>query len=63
MLLISLPARAEDLRSAIEARNARTVTDSAAGDAKALAAAYTDDAVMLALDATRVTGHAAIEAF
>ena len=62
VLMIGVPARADDGRNAIEAANAKMVADYAAGDAKALALAYTDDAVMLPPDATRVVGHAAIEA-
>lgn len=61
-LVLAAPARAEDVRAAIEAANAKFMTDYAAGDVKALAAAYTEDAVMLPPDATRVAGHAAIEA-
>ena len=62
VLLIGAPGRADDGRNAIEAANAKMVADYAAGNAKALALAYTDDAVMLPPDATRVVGHAAIEA-
>jgi len=61
VLFIGAPARADDVRDAIEAANAKMVADYAAGDAKALALAYTDDAMMLPPDATRVVGHAAIE--
>ena len=60
--LIAAPARADDVRAAIEAGNAKFMADYAAGDTKALALAYTEDAVMLPPDATRVAGHAAIEA-
>jgi len=62
VLLIVAPARADDARNAIEAANAKMVADYAAGNARALALAYTEDAVMLPPDATRVVGHAAIEA-
>ena len=62
LLLISAPAQADDVRAAIEAGNAKFMADYAAGDTKALALAYTEDAVMLPPDATRVTGHTAIEA-
>ena len=61
VLLIGAPARADDGRNAIEAANAKMVADYAAGNAKALALAYTEDAVMLPPDATRVVGHTAIE--
>jgi uncharacterized protein (TIGR02246 family) len=61
VLLIAAPARADDVRAAIDAANAKMMADYAAGDAKALALAYTEDAVMLPPDATRVAGHAAIE--
>jgi ketosteroid isomerase-like protein len=61
-LLIDAPARADDVRNALEAANAKMASDFAAGNAKALALAYTEDAVMLPPDATRVVGHAAIEA-
>jgi ketosteroid isomerase-like protein len=61
VLLLGAPARA-DSRNAIEAANAKMVADYAAGNAKALALAYTEDAMMLPPDATRVVGHAAIEA-
>lgn len=62
VLLIAAPARADDVGAAIEAANAKMMADYAAGDTKALAAAYTEDAVMLPPDATRVAGHAAIQA-
>lgn len=62
VLLIAAPARADDDRNAIEAAKAKMVADYSAGDAKALALAYTEDAMMLPPDATRVVGHAAIEA-
>jgi uncharacterized protein (TIGR02246 family) len=62
VLLIAAPARADDVRAAIDAANAKMMADYAAGDTKALALAYTEDAVMLPPDATRVVGHAAIEA-
>ena len=62
VLLIGAPAGADDVRNAIEAANAKMVADYAAGNAKALALAYTEDAVMLPPDATRVVGHTAIEA-
>jgi ketosteroid isomerase-like protein len=62
VLLIGAPAWADDLHDALEAANAKMATDFAAGNAKALALAYTEDAVMLPPDATRVVGHAAIEA-
>jgi len=61
VLLIAAPARADDVGAAIDAANAKMMADYAAGDAKALALAYTEDAVMLPPDATRVAGHAAIE--
>jgi uncharacterized protein (TIGR02246 family) len=62
LLLISAPTQAEDVRAAIEAGNAKFMADYAAGDTKALALAYTEDAVMLPPDATRVAGQTAIEA-
>jgi len=62
VLLIAAPSRADDVRAAIDAANAKFMADYAAGDTKALALAYTEDAVMLPPDATRVVGHTAIEA-
>ncbi len=62
VLLIGAPARADDGRNAIEAANAKMVADYVAADAKSLALAYTEDAVMLPPDATRVVGRPAIEA-
>jgi ketosteroid isomerase-like protein len=57
VLLMAVPARADDVRAAIDAANAKLVADYAAGDIKALTSAYTEDAVMLPPDATRVVGH------
>ena len=62
VLLFIAPARADDVRAAIDALDAKVVADSDAGDAKAVAASYTDDAVMLAPDATRVNGREGVEA-
>jgi uncharacterized protein (TIGR02246 family) len=62
VLLIGALAQADDGRNAIEAANVKMVADYAASDAKALALAYTEDAVMLPPDATRVVGRTAIEA-
>ena len=62
VLLAATSARSDDVRAAIDAANAKMVADYAAGNTKAIAAAYTDDALMLPPDATRVTGHSAIEA-
>ena len=62
VLLIGAPARADDVRKVIEATNAKMADDFAAGNAKALALSYTEDAVMLPPDATRVVGRTAIEA-
>jgi ketosteroid isomerase-like protein len=62
VLLTGAPAYADDLRDALEAANAKMAADFAAGNAKALTLAYTEDAVMLPPDATRVVGHPAIEA-
>jgi ketosteroid isomerase-like protein len=62
VLLIGAPACADDLHDALEAANAKMAADFAAGNAKALALAYTEDAVMLPPDAIRVVGHPAIEA-
>jgi ketosteroid isomerase-like protein len=61
LLVIAPSARADDVRAAIDAANAKMVADYAAGDTKALAQAYTEDAVMLPPDATRVAGRSAIE--
>jgi uncharacterized protein (TIGR02246 family) len=60
LLAVASPARAGDVEAAIEAANAKMVADYAAGDAKAIAEAYADDAVMLPPDATVVSGRAAI---
>jgi uncharacterized protein (TIGR02246 family) len=60
LLTVASPARAGDVEAAIEAANAKMVADYAAGDAKAIAEAYADDAVMLPPDATVVSGRAAI---
>lgn len=60
-LVLAVPARADDVRAAIEAANAKMVADYAAGDTKSIAAAYTEDGVMLPPDATRIGGRAAIE--
>src|SRR5688572_19952543 len=62
LLLIGAPARADDVRKALDAVTADMAANFAAGNAKALALAYTDDATMLPPDATRVVGQAAIEA-
>ena len=62
VLLVATSARGDDVRAAIDAANAKMVADYAAGDTKALAQAYTEDALMLPPDATRVVGHSAIEA-
>jgi uncharacterized protein (TIGR02246 family) len=60
--LVASSARGDDIRAAIDAANAKMVADYAAGDTNALAQAYTEDALMLPPDATRVVGHPAIEA-
>jgi ketosteroid isomerase-like protein len=57
VLLMAVPARADDVRAAIDAANAKLVADYAAGDIKALISAYTEDAVMLPPNATRLSGH------
>lgn len=62
MALVATSARGDDVRAAIDAANAKMVADYAAGDSKALAQAYTEDALMLPPDATRVVGYSAIEA-
>jgi uncharacterized protein (TIGR02246 family) len=62
VLVIASPARAEDVKAAIDAAHAKMEADYAAGDSKALAEAYTEDAVMLPPDATRVEGRKAIAA-
>jgi hypothetical protein len=61
VLLIAAPTRAEDVHAAIEAANAKMMADYAASDTKSIAAAYTEDGVMLPPDATRIDGRAAIE--
>jgi uncharacterized protein (TIGR02246 family) len=61
LLAFAAPARAEDVAAAIEAANAKMEKDYAAGDAKAIAQAYTEDGVMLPPDATVVKGRDAIE--
>ena len=60
--LVATSARGDEVRAAIDALNAKMVADFAAGDAKALAQAYTEDALMLPPDATRIVGQSAIEA-
>ena len=60
LLAFASPARAGDVEDAIEAANAKMVAEYAAGDSKAIAEAYTEDAVMLPPDATVVSGRAAI---
>jgi len=60
-LALAAPARADDVRAAIEAANAKMMADYAAADTKAIAAAYTEDGMMLPPDATRVAGRTAIE--
>ena len=62
LVATSASARDDDVRAAINAANAKMVADYAAGDSKALAQAYTEDALMLPPDATRVVGYSAIEA-
>jgi ketosteroid isomerase-like protein len=62
IFLVATSARGDDVRAAIDAANAKMVADYAAGDTTALAQAYTEDALMLPPDATRVVGHSAIEA-
>ena len=47
LLAFASPVRAGDVEAAIEAANAKMVADYAAGDAKAIAEAYAEDAVML----------------
>lgn len=61
LLAFASAALAGDVEDAIEAANAKMVADYAAGDAKAIAEAYTEDGVMLPPDATVVSGRAAIE--
>jgi len=61
VLAFASPARADDVKDAIDAANAKMEKDYAAGDAKAIAEAYAEDAVMLPPDATVVSGRAAIE--
>jgi uncharacterized protein (TIGR02246 family) len=61
LVAFASPASADDAEAAIEAANAKMVADYAAGDAKAIAAAYAEDGVMLPPDATRVAGREAIE--
>ena len=60
LLAFASPVRAGDVEAAIEAANAKMVADYAAGDAKAIAEAYAEDAVMLPPDATVVSGREAI---
>jgi uncharacterized protein (TIGR02246 family) len=61
LLAFASPASADDVGATIEAANAKMVADYAAGDAKAIAAAYAEDGVMLPPDATVVKGREAIE--
>jgi uncharacterized protein (TIGR02246 family) len=60
LVAFASPTRAEDVKAAIEAANAKMEKDYAAGDAKAIAEAYTEDGVMLPPDATVVKGRDAI---
>jgi uncharacterized protein (TIGR02246 family) len=62
LLGFAAPARADDVKAAIEAGNAKMEADYAAGNTKAIAEAYTEDGVMLPPDATVVAGRTAIEA-
>ena len=59
LLGLAAPTRADDVKAAIEAGNAKMEADYAAGDTKAIAEAYTEDGVMLPPDATVVSGRAA----
>jgi hypothetical protein len=52
LLAFASPARADDVKAAIEAANAKREADYAAGDVKAIAEAYSEDGVMLPPDAT-----------
>jgi uncharacterized protein (TIGR02246 family) len=56
------PAKDGAVRAAIEKQNAAFSAAFARGDAAALAAAYTDDAIVLPPDAEMVRGKAGIEA-
>ncbi|HEY7800795.1 MAG TPA: nuclear transport factor 2 family protein, partial [Hyphomonadaceae bacterium] len=60
LLAFVQPARADDVKAAIEAGNVKMEKDYAAGDAKAIAEAYTEDGVMLPPDATVVKGREAV---
>ena len=62
VLQVATSARADDVRAAIDAANAKMVADYAAGDTRALAQAYTEVALMLPPDATGIVGYSAIEA-
>jgi uncharacterized protein (TIGR02246 family) len=55
------PAGAEDVRQAIEASNNKLAAAFNAGDAAGVAERYTENALMLPPDATRVEGRAAIQ--
>ena len=59
---VAQPAKADPARAAIEKQNAAFSAAFARGDAAALAAAYTDDAIVLPPDAEMVRGKAGIEA-
>jgi hypothetical protein len=45
LFVFASPARADDVKAAIDAANAKMEADYAAGDSKAIAAAYTEDGV------------------
>jgi uncharacterized protein (TIGR02246 family) len=59
---VAQPAKDGAVRAAIEKQNAAFSAAFARGDAAALAAAYTDDAIVLPPDAEMVRGKAGIEA-
>ena len=65
LFLFTLAARAEDTmdRTAIDNANVRLVELQKAGDAAGMGRMYTDDAVLLPADGTRIEGRDGIEAF
>ena len=55
------PAGAQDVRQAIEANNSKFVAAFNAGDAAGVAGRYTENAILLPPDTTRIEGRAAIQ--
>jgi uncharacterized protein (TIGR02246 family) len=63
LLLAAAPARAEDVRAAVEAGNRAFIAAFLRGDAQAVAGRYSEDAKVIAPGAAVASGRAAIAAF